>query len=151
MWRRVLLNAIFMAPFKPSSVVNSGDSIITNCKSGFPLFIHKSSVIRQKGESQNGCFKKTKHVKFFEKHTFFSPWYADVWVLRWGEEVKNVRFSENSTSFVFLKHAFWYSTFCLITNEVNKQVLLQLLLRQCYYHPKQRCACIFQHFINNIN
>ena len=27
----------------------------------------KSSVIRQKGESQNGCFKKTKHVKISEK------------------------------------------------------------------------------------
>ena len=27
----------------------------------------KSSVIRQKGESQNGCFKKTKHSKFSEK------------------------------------------------------------------------------------
>ena len=25
------------------------------------------SVIRQKGESQNGCFKKTKHAKFSEK------------------------------------------------------------------------------------
>ena len=29
-----------------------------------------SSVIRRKGESQNGCFKKTKHTKFFEKRTF---------------------------------------------------------------------------------
>ena len=29
-----------------------------------------SSVIRQKGESQNGCFNKTKHVKFYEKRTF---------------------------------------------------------------------------------
>ena len=28
-----------------------------------------SSVIRQKGESQNGCFKKTKHAKFSEKRT----------------------------------------------------------------------------------
>ena len=26
-----------------------------------------SSVIRQRGESQNGCFKKTKHDKFSEK------------------------------------------------------------------------------------
>ena len=26
-----------------------------------------ASVIRQKGESLNGCFKKTKHVKFSEK------------------------------------------------------------------------------------
>ena len=32
-----------------------------------------SSVIRQKGESQNGCLKKTKHVKFFEKRTFLTP------------------------------------------------------------------------------
>ena len=34
-----------------------------------------SSVIRQKGESQNGCFKKTKHAKFSEKRTFPTPWY----------------------------------------------------------------------------
>ena len=27
------------------------------------------SVIRQKGESQNGCFKKTKHAEFSEKRT----------------------------------------------------------------------------------
>ena len=29
--------------------------------------LHKSSVIRQKGESQNGSNKKTKHAKFSEK------------------------------------------------------------------------------------
>ena len=38
----------------------------------------RSSVIRQKGESQNGCFKKTKHVKFSEKRTFLTPWLAHV-------------------------------------------------------------------------
>ena len=32
-----------------------------------------SSVIRQKGESQNRCFKKTKHAKFSEKRTFLTP------------------------------------------------------------------------------
>ena len=32
-----------------------------------------SSVIRQKGESQNGCFNKTKHAKFSGKRTFFTP------------------------------------------------------------------------------
>ena len=31
------------------------------------------SVIRQKGESRNGCFKKTKHFKFSEKRTFLTP------------------------------------------------------------------------------
>ena len=32
-----------------------------------------SSVIWQKGESQNGCNKNTKHAKFSEKRTFFYP------------------------------------------------------------------------------
>ena len=32
-----------------------------------------SSVIRQKGESQNGCFKKAKHAKISEKQTFLTP------------------------------------------------------------------------------
>ena len=36
------------------------------------------SVIRQKGKSQNGCFKKTKHVKFSEKQIFLTPWYTRV-------------------------------------------------------------------------
>ena len=35
--------------------------------------LHISSVIRQKGGSQNGCFKKTKQAKFSEKRTFLSP------------------------------------------------------------------------------
>ena len=38
-----------------------------------------SSVIRQKGEPQNGCFKKTKHTKFSEKRTFLTPWYRKIW------------------------------------------------------------------------
>ena len=31
------------------------------------------SVIRQKGESQNGCFKKTKHAKFSAKNFALLP------------------------------------------------------------------------------
>ena len=33
----------------------------------------KSPVIRQKGESQNGCYNKTKRAKFSEKQTFLTP------------------------------------------------------------------------------
>ena len=33
----------------------------------------KSSVIKQKGESHNGCFKKTKNAKFSETRTFLTP------------------------------------------------------------------------------
>ena len=61
------------------------------------LVIFNSSVIRQKGESQNVCFKKTKHVKFSEKRTFLTCAY---------QGLKNVRFSGNLTCFVFLKHPF---------------------------------------------
>ena len=39
---------------------------------------YNSSVIRQKGESQNECFKKTKHAKFSEKRTFLTPWHAHI-------------------------------------------------------------------------
>ena len=35
--------------------------------------------------------------------------------------VKNVRFSENLTCFVFFKHAFWDSPFCLITDDTIEQ------------------------------
>ena len=34
----------------------------------------KLSVIRQKGESQNGGHRKTKHTKISEKLTFLTPW-----------------------------------------------------------------------------
>ena len=33
--------------------------------------------------------------------------------------VRNVRFSENLTCFVFLKHMFWNSPFCLITDDLT--------------------------------
>ena len=32
-----------------------------------------SSVIGQKGASQNGCYEKTKRAKFSEKQTFLTP------------------------------------------------------------------------------
>ena len=78
---------------------------------------HNASVIRQKSECQNGCFKKTKHTKFAEKRTFFAPWYAHV-------RVRNVRFSGNLACFVFLKHPFWDSPFCLITDEISSSVFI---------------------------
>ena len=69
---------------------------------------HNSLVIRQKGESQNGCFKETKHAKFSEKRTFVTPWYAHVRVRVFV--LRNVCFLENLLCSVFLKHPFWDST-----------------------------------------
>ena len=75
-----------------------------------------SSVIREKGESQNRCFKKRKHTKFFEKKIFFTPWYPLTCAY---QGVRNVCFSENLMCSVLLKHQFWDSLFCLVTDEFN--------------------------------
>ena len=49
-----------------------------------------SSVIRQKGESQNGCFKKIKYAKFSEKRTILTPLIRTrTCAYQW---VRNVRF-----------------------------------------------------------
>ena len=34
---------------------------------------NNSSVIKQKGESQNGCYKKIKHSKFHKNEHFLPP------------------------------------------------------------------------------
>ena len=60
--------ALFLYPLKTSE--NQGFSDVYRR--------YRTSVIRQKGESQNGCFKKAKHGKFSEKRTFLTPWYAYV-------------------------------------------------------------------------
>ena len=73
---------------------------------------YNPSVIMQKGESQNGCFKKTKHVKFSEKRTFLEMFV----------------FSENLTCFVFLKQPFWDSPFCLIMDGLGALFFEMLIL-----------------------
>ena len=82
--------------------------------------LFKSSLIRQKGESQNGVSRKqrrkNKNAKLSEKRTPLIPWYAHVCVRIRG--VRNIRFSEHLVYFVFLKHPFWDSPFCSITDEL---------------------------------
>ena len=75
-----------------------------------------SSVIKQKIESQNGCFKKTKHAKFSEKRKFLTPLSRTRTCVYQG--VRNVCFSENLACFVFLKHPFWGMPFCLINDDI---------------------------------
>ena len=62
--------------------------------------VQNPSVIRQNGESLNGCYKRTKHAKFSEKRTFFTLWYAHARVHTQG--VTNVRFSEKFGPLCFL-------------------------------------------------
>ena len=91
-----------------------------------PRLKYLLSLIRQKGESQNGCFRKAKHAKFSEKQIFLTPWYTHVRVFQ--EKKARQIFPKNEhflTPFVFLKHPFWDSSFCLITH-VTWGILSQL-------------------------
>ena len=83
----------------------------------FPALTTTESVIRQRGESQNGCSKKTKHVIFSEKRTLLPP--DTHTYVRVYQGVKNVCFSKNNTCFAFLKYPLYDSSFCLITDENN--------------------------------
>ena len=80
------------------------------------------SVIRQKGESQNGR-NKTKHTKFSEKRTFLPP---DTHTYLCVSGVRNVRFLENLVRFVLLP-PFWDSPFCLITDDIGTMILVIVL------------------------
>ena len=80
----------------------------------FSLILHISHLpyslgIRQKGESQNGCFKKAKQAKISEKQTFLTP----------NQEVRNFCFSEILACFAFLKNPFRDLPFCLIIDELT--------------------------------
>ena len=78
------------------------------------------SVIRQKGESQNGGNKKKKYAKFSENRSFLTAWYAHVCFLPPDityQGLRNFRFSRNSACFAFLLPPFWDSLFYLITDE----------------------------------
>ena len=72
-------------------------------------------VIRQKGESQNRCFKKKNTSNFPKKLTFLTPRYAQVRVRIRGVEM--FVFSENLTRIFFLKHPFSDLPFCFINDD----------------------------------
>ena len=51
------------------------------------ITFHYSSVISQKDDSRNGCYKKTKHTKFPEKRTLLTHCYADLLMRVMGWEM----------------------------------------------------------------
>ena len=68
---------------------------------GWVLNKHVSSVIRRKGESQKGCFKKTKHVKFPGKTNISNPLVRTRTCAYLG--IRNVRFFGKFDVFCFLE------------------------------------------------
>ena len=70
---------------------------------GIPgLYIHISSIMRQKGESQNDSYKKTKHTKFSEKTNIFDALIRTHVYAYFLHPIRIVHFSKNLVCFVFL-------------------------------------------------
>ena len=68
-----------------------------------------------------------------------SSWSLQLYKLlksRKNQEVRNVRFSENLVCFVFLKHTFCHSPFCLITNDIRDTNKINLLHEDHLFHQK---------------
>ena len=68
-----------------------------------------------KGRISKRVFQENKARKIFRKTNIFNPLILTRTCTYQG--VKNVCFSENLACFVFLRHPFWDSPFCLITDE----------------------------------
>ena len=72
-----------------------------------------SSSIRQNGESQNGCHKKTKHANFFKK-----PEHKHVCA---SGGKKCLFFGKFGLLCFFCNTLFWDWNLCLITDELRQQ------------------------------
>ena len=76
--------------------------------------------------------QENKARQIFWKTNILTPWCAHVYTCTCAHEgVRNVLFSENLTCFVFLKHPFWDSPFCLITNESYATIVIYKKFSYC--------------------
>ena len=94
---------------------------------------YKLSVIRQKSESQNECFKKTKHAKFSEKRTFVTPWYPHV--RKTKDWISKRVFQENEASQIFRKGTFLTSRYAHVykaKGRISKRVFQENKARQIF-------------------
>ena len=91
----------FLLTLKDFNCILSTGTISIDLQKVFDTIDHNTSVVSQKGESQN-MFQENKARQIFRKTNIF---YHLICTCTCAYQVvKNVRFSENLTFFVFLKH-----------------------------------------------
>ena len=98
------------------------------------LYSFKFEIVGNKAKRRisNRVFQKNKARQIFRKKNISYPLISTR--TRAYQGVRNICFSENLVCFVFLKHPFWDSPFCLITDEIanwNLSILLLLFNLQC--------------------
>ena len=109
----------------------------------FAKIMQHISVIRKKKISKR-VFQETKARKMFGKTNIFNHLIRTRTCAYQG--VRNVHFSENLASLVFLKHLFWNSAFCLINDDLpvscicSKNYLESPLKRACCLNILKHCS-----------
>ena len=93
---------MFLKTFK----VNDKNSKVTFCR------------YKAKGWISKRVFQENKARQIFPKTKISYPLISTRTCAY--QRVRNVRYSENLACFVFLKHPFWVSPFCLITDDLFK-------------------------------
>ena len=108
------------------------------------LFIINFVGNKAKGRISKRVFQENKSTPNFPKNEHFLPLIRtrtcayqrvrNVWCAYQG--VRNVCFSENLACFVFMKHPFWDSPFCRITDDLWEFDWERI--RYCIYFPSHR-------------
>ena len=110
-----------------------------------------SSVIRQKGESQNRYFKKPKHAKFSGKQTFLTPWYAQVKHPFFLTILNFLTASPISSTFIWIVYLyFWYHILfhfflliCVLQLDLFLKKYCTLIVGRWIYFLKFSIVCFY--------
>ena len=95
---------------------------------------------KAKGRILKQVFQENKALQIFRKTNISYPLIRTRTCAYQG--VRNVRFSENLACFVFLKHPFLDSPFCLITGDLSNNVLI--LVRMSEHWVLLLTACVLR-------
>ena len=120
-----MLNFSLNRPFRFDQIYPNRVFLVQNKKWTAPSnsAYSNSSVIRQKGESPNGHFKKTKYVQFSKNEHFLPPNKHTNVCISGG---KKCSFFGKFDMLCFLENPFWDSSYCCIT---DKLLLNQMLVQ----------------------
>ena len=107
----------FFGPPSPAPFIKKWKTMAWNNVKIFFYISMLKHIVGNKAKRQisKRVFQENKARQFFRKTNISYPLIRIR--TRTYQGVRNVRFSENLTFFVFLKHPFWDSPFCLITDE----------------------------------
>ena len=73
------------------SINNQEQHLCWNERAQNSVIIYLVGNNLKKGDSKNKCFRKARHVKFSEKRTFLTPWYAHFCIITGDLKVTHIQ------------------------------------------------------------